>query len=66
MTARTHKTARPRSAEKQDRPAPEPVDVHEGIPDRAVRPSRWRLWIVLGIFAAWGAFLLYCLLAGSA
>ena len=44
---------------------PPPVDVSDGIPDRAAQPS-WRrlLWVLL-IFAAWMAFLVYVKTAGS-
>jgi len=52
------------SAETSKTPAPQPVNVSDGIPDRAEVPSRWRLIAVLLIFAAWAAFLIYCLLAG--
>ncbi len=43
--------------------ATQPVDVFDGVPDHAAPPSRWRLPLLLGLFAVWIAFLLYCLLA---
>lgn len=46
----------------KQRPAPIPVDVHDGIPDRVADPSSKRLILVLAIFALWVAFLLYVLL----
>jgi hypothetical protein len=51
--------------DKPSKPAPEPVDVHDGIPDRAARPSRKRLLMLAGAFVVWVGFLVYCLLAGS-
>ncbi|MBS3821316.1 MAG: hypothetical protein GVY16_05125 [Planctomycetes bacterium] len=47
------------------RPAPTPVDLHDGIPDRAPQPSCRRLLAVVLIFAAWLLFLASCLLAGG-
>ncbi|MBN1941989.1 MAG: hypothetical protein JW849_01730 [Phycisphaerae bacterium] len=44
-------------------PPPKPVNVVDGVPDAAEKPSRWRLPLVLAIFAGWAAFLIYCLLA---
>lgn len=64
MTARRRKSAQP--AETKQRPTPQPVDIHDGVPDRAAEPSRMRLWIAVGVFLLWGLFLLYCLLAGNA
>lgn len=44
-------------------PPPKPVNVVAGVPDAAQTPSRWRLGLVLLLFAGWAAFLIYCLLA---
>jgi len=42
----------------------EPIDISDGIPDRsAVRP-RWRIVLIVVVFAAWVAFLIYCRFAG--
>ena len=49
--------------EKPEKSPPRPVDVSDGIPDRVESPSRRRLVMVLVIFAAWIAVLLYFLLA---
>jgi hypothetical protein len=49
--------------EKSEKSPPRPVDVSDGIPDRVETPSRRRLVLVLVIFAAWIAALLYFLLA---
>jgi hypothetical protein len=47
-----------------DESLPAPINIADGIPDRAGNPSRKRLIVVLILFAAWCAFLVYCLLAG--
>lgn len=44
-------------------PPPQPVDIHDGIPDRVSNPSRRRLVIVVTIFVAWVVVLMYFLLA---
>ncbi|MDP7636237.1 MAG: hypothetical protein QF577_01685 [Phycisphaerae bacterium] len=44
--------------------APEPVDVVEGIPDRIAASSRWKIVLIVVVFAAWVAFLIYCRYAG--
>jgi hypothetical protein len=44
--------------------APEPVDVVEGIPDRSAASSRWKIVLIVVVFAAWVAFLIYCRYAG--
>jgi hypothetical protein len=60
-------SASPKAAKnaRPTRPVPQPVNVVDGIPDHAETRSRWRLPILLLIFAAWLGFLLYCLLAGG-
>jgi len=45
---------------------PQPVDVVDGIPDRSLRPGRWKYVLIAVIFLAWVAFLVYCQLAGGA
>ena len=53
--------------DKTDGPAmPEPVDVIDGIPDRSPPASWWRYAVLLAVFAAWVAFLIYVRIAGSA
>lgn len=42
---------------------PMAVDLHDGIPDRAAKPSRHRLLWVLAAFGAWVAVLVYFWLA---
>lgn len=51
---------------RQPKALPEPVDVHEGIPDRSASPSRRRLLLVVGLFALWLGVLLAVLLLGRA
>ena len=46
-------------------PAAEPVDLVEGIPDRAVRPALWKYVLIAAIFLAWLAFLIYCQTAAA-
>jgi len=64
MKKRTAKTNSVKPQAKQSSPPPpQPINVVDGVPDAAEKPSRWRLPLVLLIFAAWAAFLIYCLLA---
>jgi hypothetical protein len=42
-----------------------PIDVVDGIPDRAAKPAKWKYILIALIFLAWVAFLLYCLLSGN-
>jgi len=54
------------NAKREDRAAPpEPVDVVDGVPDRAARAPLWRYLLLLGIFLAWLGFLIYCAAAGN-
>jgi hypothetical protein len=58
----------PHGAEPHDaepRKLPEPVDVVDGIPDRAAHTPAWKLLLLAGIFLAWLAFLIYCAAAGN-
>jgi hypothetical protein len=49
-----------------DSPTPPcPIDVVDGIADRAARPAKWKYVLIGLIFLAWVAFLLYCLLSGN-
>jgi hypothetical protein len=43
---------------------PEPIDVVDGIPDRAARTPRWRYVLLAAAGLAWVAVLIYCWLAG--
>ncbi|MGC9454513.1 MAG: hypothetical protein ACP5HU_06575 [Phycisphaerae bacterium] len=43
----------------------EPVDVHDGIPDRAASPRRWPVLVLVGVFLCWVGFLIYCAAAGN-
>jgi hypothetical protein len=54
------------SNKDQPKKLPQPVNVYDGIPDRAARPSRKRLLLVAGLFVAWVAFLVAFLLIGRA
>lgn len=49
-----------------DEQLPEPVDVIDGIPDRASRRPRWIFVLLGGIFIAWVLFLIYVRIAGQA
>lgn len=40
-----------------------PVNVVDGIPDRASHRPAWKYVLIVLIFLAWLAFLLYCLAA---
>ncbi len=60
-------SSRAEPTDKKKKPAsPAPVDVVDGIPDRARSPARWKYVALALIFLAWIAFLIYCLLAGNA
>jgi len=37
----------------------QPVDVVDGIPDRSSRPARWKYLLIVIIFVAWAALLIY-------
>ena len=55
-----------RQAEREAVPLPpEPVDVVDGIPDRAARTPAWKYIVIAAIFLAWVAFLVYCWLASN-
>lgn len=43
----------------------EPVNMVDGIPDRSPSPRRWKYALLAGIFLAWLAFLIYCLVTGG-
>lgn len=51
-------------AHQPPQPLP-PVDIVDGIPDRAENPPKWKYFALAGIFAAWVAFLVYCHVAGG-
>ena len=49
-------------------PAPRPttpVDVVDGIPDRAAKPASWKYALIAALFVAWVAFLIFCQIAGQ-
>jgi len=46
-----------------DQPAG-PVDVVDGLPDRSSQPAMWKYLLLLAVFLAWVAFLVFCALAG--
>jgi hypothetical protein len=54
------------NGQKSERPAPpEPIDMADGIPDASSRRPAWKYAVLIAIFLAWAAFLLYCGLAGG-
>ncbi|MFW6062058.1 MAG: hypothetical protein ACOC93_04540 [Planctomycetota bacterium] len=54
-----------RTRKQDDRPTPqEPVDQHDGVPDRAGKPSRWVYPVIVLIFVVWLGILLYVQIAG--
>ena len=46
-------------ARRSDRPVPRPVDVVDGIPDRASGPARRRYLLLAALLALWLAVLVY-------
>jgi hypothetical protein len=60
MTKKDDKT----DAQNQ-RDCPQPVDVVDGIPDRAIERPTWRFVLLGAIFALWVAFLIYVAAAGG-
>ena len=44
---------------------PEPIDIIDGVPDRAPHPAVWKYLLLAGVFLAWMAFLLYCQFGGG-
>lgn len=46
-------------------PPNEPIDVVDGIPDRAARAPWWRYALLAALGLAWMAVLVYCWLAGG-
>ena len=59
-----HKAKPDKPAGKQAPPPLEPIDVVDGVPDRAPSSRPWQYAVLALIFAAWVAFLLYCQMAG--
>ena len=58
--------ASPAKTSRQDNVQPcKPIDVVDGIPDRAAHVSVWKCVLMGMVFAAWLAFLIYCALAGN-
>jgi hypothetical protein len=50
---------------RSQRECPRPVDIVDGIPDRAIERPTWRFVLLGAIFAAWIAFLIYVAAAGG-
>lgn len=44
---------------------PQPPDAVDGIPDRSTHRPRWAYMVLLAVFLAWVAFLLWVLVAGA-
>jgi len=60
--------AKPRQSDPPRKPKPDlppPVNVVDGIPDRAEHAPLWKYLAVAGVFLAWLAFLVYCAAAGN-
>jgi len=45
-------------------PPPEPVNVVDGIPDRAPTSPRWKFVVILLVFLAWVGFMVFVQIAG--
>jgi hypothetical protein len=63
MSGRKRRSAKGRTAGKEQ-DIPQPVNRVDGIPDRSTRPALWKYLLLVAIFLAWVAFLIYCQLAG--
>ena len=61
MSRRADRKSKPNPA---GGPLPEPVNVVDGVPDRAERPGRGTWVLMVVVFAAWTAVLIYCQIAG--
>ena len=48
-----------------NREIPSPVNVVDGIPDRAAKGPKWKYWALAVVFLLWVAFLIYCTFAGG-
>lgn len=59
-------TRRSTSGRNDRAETPEPVDVVDGIPDRSGRRAAWKYWVIILVFLAWVALLVYIQLAGRA
>ncbi len=60
------KRANPKAEEaRPERPIPQAVDVHAGVPDCAAKRPAWRWVAMILLFAAWISFLMYCWLGGN-
>lgn len=46
-------------------PLGEPIDLVDGIPDRAAHAPWWRTALLVALGLAWAAVLVYCWLAGG-
>jgi len=55
-----------REKKTKDARPPEPVDVVDGIADRSPNPAPWKYVVLLVIFLAWIALLIFMKVAGSA
>ena len=55
----------PKQGPAPARAIPQPVDVHEGVPDRAANRPAWRWVAMIVLFVAWISFLVYCWLGGN-
>jgi len=68
MTKRRKNDRSPGPDVKSDKPQtpPAPVDVVDGIPDRASRRPAWKYVAIVAVFLVWLAALVYIQLAGGA
>ena len=46
-------------------PAPAPLDVVDGIPDRSAHPQLWKYILLAAIFVGWVVFMVVSALAGG-
>jgi hypothetical protein len=57
--------SKPTQPDPSDPRLTEPVDVVDGIPDRAARAAWWKYLLLAAIGLAWLAVLVYCWWAGG-
>ncbi|MFP4356306.1 MAG: hypothetical protein ACLFUJ_14405 [Phycisphaerae bacterium] len=54
-----NRAAKDKAKDKKDRPIPQPVDRHDGIPDASASPHVAWLIVLGAVFVAWAGFLVW-------